>query len=67
MQYYTPENNSNHVIKYKKPQKDRDRSGIVTALPRFARPGRDWIHYESLVSAVRLVSQRSGIVTAQVS
>ena len=27
-----------------------DRSGIVTALPRFARPERDWIHPESLAS-----------------
>ena len=44
-----------------------DRSGIVTALPRFARPGRDWIHHESLASAVRPVSHRSGTVTAQVS
>ena len=41
-----------------------NRSGVVTALPRFARPGRDWIHYESLASAVRPVSHYSGIVTA---
>ena len=41
-----------------------DRSGIVTALPRFARPGRDWIHNENLASAVRPVSHRSGIMTA---
>ena len=27
-----------------------NRSGVVTALPRFARPGRDWIHPESLAS-----------------
>ena len=44
----------------------RNRSGIVTALPRFARPGRDWIHHERLASAVRPVSHRSGTVTAQI-
>ena len=27
-----------------------NRSGVVTTLPRFARPGRDWIHPESLAS-----------------
>merc|ERR1712082_489550 len=27
-----------------------NRSGVVTALPRFARPGMDWIHPESLAS-----------------
>ena len=27
------------------------RSGIVTTLSRFARPGRDWIHPKSLASA----------------
>ena len=31
-------------------QMTRDRSGIVTALPHFARPGRDWIHPENLAS-----------------
>ena len=40
-----------------------DRSGIVTALHRFARPGRDWIHHKSLASAVKPVSHRSGTVT----
>ena len=67
MQYDTTINNINHVIKDKKPQKYRNRSGVGTALPRFARPGRDWIHHESLASAVRPVSHRSGTVTAQVS
>ena len=47
----------------------------MTALPRFARPGRDWIHPESLASdevlqalldlaSANLKSYRSGIVTA---
>ena len=51
------------------------RSGIVTALPRFARPGRDWIHPESLASdevwqalldlaSANLKGNRSGVMTA---
>ena len=47
----------------------------MTALPRFARPGRDWIHPESLASdevwqalldlaSAYLNGNRSGVVTA---
>ena len=42
-------------------------SAVVTALPRFARPGRDWIHHESLASDEVWQVHRSGVVPTSIA